>query len=111
MLVASDHSFAVAPDAADAADLGPSADTMADGFIGALDGIADFLESHKGDIVDFFQKGYEYITGTLIPKLQELQKWLFGTPAETQDTTKIVTSPGGNDKIVKTGTEIINPAQ
>ena len=69
-------------------DLAPGADEMADGFISALDGIANWLESHKDDIVAFFKAGYDFITGTMIPALKDLKDWFFGTPAqpETQGT-------------------------
>lgn len=42
--------------------LGPSADEMANTFVSALSGIADWLETHKGDIVAFIETAVQKVT-------------------------------------------------
>jgi tape measure domain-containing protein len=78
--------------------------SFADGFVKGLNSIASWLEGHKGDIVNFFKGGYDYITGTLIPKLQELKDWFFGTPDTKTTTTKTVQRGGNEADITSTVT-------
>jgi len=60
--------------------LGPSADEMAEMFVGGIEKIAEWLDTNKADIITWAQNAITWIKEKVIPAVQELLKWLFGAP-------------------------------
>lgn len=59
--------------------LGDGAEGMADKFLGAVEGVADWLETHQGDIQKWLEDGIAWIRNVAIPKIMEFKDFLFGT--------------------------------
>lgn len=59
--------------------LGPSAEGMADKIVAGLQGVADWLDAHRDDIIKWVQDSAAWIKDELIPRIIELKDWLFGT--------------------------------
>lgn len=59
--------------------LGDGAEGMADKFLGAVEGVADWLETHQGDIQKWLEDGIAWVKDVAIPKVIEFKDWLFGT--------------------------------
>ena len=59
--------------------LTPSAESMADAVVDALGDISAWFYEHKDDFVEFAKKSSQWIRTTLVPAVQKLWKWLFGS--------------------------------
>lgn len=60
----------------------PSADGLTTGLIDGLNKVADWLIVHQNDIVAWVKNAGDWISNTLLPKVQELYEFLFGTATE-----------------------------
>ena len=63
-------------------DLLPSAESVADGMIAGLEGIADWLNEHRDDITNWIIEASRWINNILIPDIKRVLKWLFGSEDE-----------------------------
>lgn len=62
--------------------LAPSVHGLADGIVSGLDGIADWLDDHHDDIVGFAEKGAKWLREDLMPAIQQVWSFLFGSEGE-----------------------------
>lgn len=62
--------------------LAPDAKGVADKIVDAFDGIADWLEDHRDDIVGFAQDAAKWFREDLLPAIQQVWDFLFGKEGE-----------------------------
>lgn len=58
--------------------LAPDAKGVADAVVSALEGIADWIDQHANDIVEFVQESARWIREDLVPAIQQAWDFLFG---------------------------------
>lgn len=66
----------------DIMDLAPDAEGMADSVVDALDNIADWLDTHRDDIVSFVQESARWFREDLLPVINQVWDFLFGSEGE-----------------------------
>lgn len=57
----------------------PSADSVAEGVVNALNGIADWIGKNQDKITGFIMNIKKWIDDKLVPSVQNIMKWLFGS--------------------------------
>lgn len=62
--------------------LAPDAKGVADGVVSALEGIADWIDQHANDIVEFVQDSARWIREELVPAIGQAWDFLFGKDAQ-----------------------------
>lgn len=60
----------------------PSAESIADEIVKSFEGIADWFKKHRSDITDWIITSSRWINNVLIPDIQRVVRWLFGTSME-----------------------------
>lgn len=58
--------------------LTPSAESMADGVVGALENISAWLFENKDEIANWAESFVGWVSGTVVPAIVDLKDWLFG---------------------------------
>lgn len=60
----------------------PTAEEMAAGVLDGLEGIADWFEDNEDMFVAWVQDAVKWVEGVLVPAIESLWVWLFGTDTE-----------------------------
>lgn len=71
--------------------LAPTSSVIADGIVGALDGMASWLEENNDVIVGWVEDAVSWIQDELIPAIISAKDWLFGTDTSSGFIERVAT--------------------